>query len=196
MGIKLNLTGEEIKKAQGGGFAPLPEATYGATVYSSEYKISKSSKNPMYQIDFKITEGPAGIGRRQRGWFVLSGKALFKVVELLKAVDFPYPNKSTPAGEFEFPDADEFLGIAVNIKLEQEEYASVATEADVEFNATAEPEDKILNSETGEPVTEEGEPVTKIQNRLARVLPYDPDRITTDEELEAGETAQSGGLFL
>lgn len=189
MGVKLNLTNDEIKKAQGGGFETLPAATYGASIYTSELKKSKSSGNPMYQIDFKITEGPAGIGRRVRGWFVLTGKGLFKLVELNKATGFPYPDKSTPAGEFEFPDADEYLGIKVNIKLDIQEYESVATERDVENG--------VLNSETGLPVQEEGEPVTKTQNNIAKVLEYDEDKITTAEELEAGESEQaSGGLFL
>jgi hypothetical protein len=188
MGIKINLTPDEIKGAQGQAFAPLPDGVYGAKVYTSEYKLSKSSNKPMYQIDFKIVEGPTGIGRRQRAWFSISGKALFKGVELLKALGHEYPDKNTPAGEFEFPDADEFLGELVNIRLEQEEYASVATERDVENG--------VLNAETGEPVTEEGEPVTKTQNRVARVAPYDADKITTAEELEERESAEAGGLFL
>ena len=63
MGFKLNLTSDEIKKAQGGSFQPLPAGTYGAIVFDVAEKTSKAG-NDMYEIDFKITEGPEGIGRR------------------------------------------------------------------------------------------------------------------------------------
>ena len=131
MGFKLNLTSDEIKNAQGGGFKPLPAGTYGASVYDVTEKTSKAG-NDMYEIDFKITEGPEGIGRKQRGWFVVSGKALFSVVGLLKALDFPYPSKDTPEGEFEFPDGDEFLGREVNLKITQEAYETENEDGEVE----------------------------------------------------------------
>lgn len=124
MGIKLNLTNDEIKAAQSTGFPTLQAGTYGAVIYESALKQSKAG-NPMYVIDFKITEGPEGIGRKQRGWFVLAPQALFSVIGLNKAVGFPYPTKETPAGEFEFADAEDYLGKKVNIVLEVEEYASV-----------------------------------------------------------------------
>ena len=130
MGFKLNLTESEIKNAQGGGFKPLPEGTYGAIVFDVTEKQSKAG-NDMYEIDFKITEGPEGIGRKIRGWFVVSGKALFSVVGLLKALDFPYPTKDTPAGEFEFPDGDEFLGKELNLKIKQEAYETENEDGEV-----------------------------------------------------------------
>lgn len=165
MGFKLNLTSDEIKSAQGGGFQPLPAGTYGAIVYDVTEKQSKAG-NDMYEIDFKITEGPAGINRKQRGWFVVSGKALFAVVGLLKALDFPYPTKETPAGEFEFPDGDEFLGREVNIKIDQEAYE---TEDD------------------------EGKTVTAYRNTLKRVFAYDPDRIDVAED--DAEEASTGNFL-
>ena len=98
MAFKLNLTEAEIKQAQGGNFEPLPEGTYGAIIYEVVEKQSKAG-NDMYEITFKITDGPEGIGRQVKGWFVVTGKALFSVVGLLKALGLPYPNKDTPPGE-------------------------------------------------------------------------------------------------
>lgn len=166
MGFKLNLTAAEIKNAQGGGFKPLPAGIYGATIFDVTEKQSKAG-NDMYEIDFKITEGPEGVGRKQRGWFVVSGKALFSVVGLLKALDLPYPSKETPAGEFEFPDGDSFLGEEVNIKITQEPYQ---TEDD------------------------EGKEVTAYRNNIARVFKYDPDKITEADDDD--EDAPEAGNFL
>lgn len=165
MGFKLNLTSDEIKNAQGGGFKPLPEGTYGAIVFDVTEKQSKAG-NDMYEIDFKITEGPDGIGRKIRGWFVVSGKALFSVVGLLKALDFPYPDKNTPAGVFEFPDGDEFLGKELNLKIKQEAY---------------------------ETENEDGEVVTAYRNNISRTFPYDPDKITQPEDEDG---APAVGNFL
>ena len=157
MAFKLNLTAEDIKKAQGGTFEPLPAGTYGAIVFDVKEKKSKAG-NDMYEIDFKITEGPAGIGRKQRGWFVISPNALFSYVGLAKATGKPYPEKGSPAGEFEFPDGDEFLGDEVNIRIKSEPYDSV---------------------------DDDGTPVTKFRNSIDRVFPYDPDKITEAEDDEA-----------
>lgn len=151
MGIKLNLTNDEIKAAQSSGSFPTLEAgTYGAVIYTSELKNSKAG-NPMYVIDFKITEGPEGIGRKQRSWFVLAPQALFAVIGLNKAVGFPYPTKDTPAGEFEFNDPEDYLGKKVNIVLEVEPYESV---------------------------DDEGNDVTKTRNVVKRVNAYDEDKIS------------------
>lgn len=166
MGFKLNLTADEIKNAQGGGFKPLPAGIYGATIFDVTEKQSKAG-NDMYEIDFKITEGPEGVGRKQRGWFVVSGKALFAVVGLLKALDMPYPDKNTEAGTFEFPDGDEFLGREVNIKITAEPYE---TEDD------------------------DGKAVTAYRNNIGKVFAYDPDKITEAEEDDVA--GPSTGSFL
>lgn len=178
MGFKLNLTGEEIKQAQGNNFEPLPSGIYGAVIYTAVQKQSKA-KNEMFEIDFKITDGPAGINRRQRGWFVLSGKGLFKLIELNKATGFPYPDKTTPPGEFEFPDADEYLGIQVNIELDQQPYESI---------------EDVEDEETGE-VTEVE--VTKYRNNLKKVTKYDESKHSLAEDVdESGAAVDSGSLFL
>lgn len=191
MGFKLNLTNDEIKQAQGGGFPTLPAGTYGALIFENTFKHSKATPpNPMFEINFKIVEGPAGVNRKIKGWFVLTGKGLFKIVELHKALGgaeggFPVPDKS---GEYEFPEPDEYLGKPVNIVLDVQEYASVADENDVK-NGT-------LNSETGEPVKKEGEPVTKTRNGVKYVRAYDPDTITTAEDLEEDADSNESAFML
>lgn len=153
MGIKLNLTNDEIKAAQSTDFKPLAAGTYGAVIYTSELKNSKAG-NPMYVIDFKVTDGPEGIGRKQRSWFVLAPQALFAVIGLNKAVGFPYPTKDTPEGEFEFNDPEDYVGKKVNIVLEVEPYESV---------------------------DDDGNDVTKYRNVVKRVNAYDTDKVTDTE---------------
>jgi len=163
MGFKLNLTNDEIRSAQG-NFEPVPAGTYGAKIFEAVQKKSKAG-NEMYELNFKIVQGPAGINRKLKSWFVLSGKGLFKLVELNKATDFPYPDKNTPAGEFEFPDADEYLGKDVNLVIGVEDYNSV---------------------------DDDGNDVVRQRNVVKNVRPYDEDKITTEEDLaEAAESDDS-----
>lgn len=163
MAFKLNLTAEEIAKAQGGGFEPLAAGTYGAVIYDVVEKTSKAG-NDMYEITFKITEGPEGINRQIKGWFVVSGKTLFSVVGLLKALGRPYPNKDTEPGVFEFPDGDEFLGESVNLVIDAEAYESL---------------------------DDTGQTVTRYRNNVKRVLPHDPDKVDLPEENEGGSTSSN-----
>lgn len=150
MGFKLNLNNDEIKAAQSTGFPVLEEGIYGAVIYTAVQKKSKSG-NEMFEIDFKITDGPSGIGRKQRGWFVLAPQALFAVVGLNKAVGFPVPSKDTVTdGAFEFAEAEEYVGLKVNVFLEVQPYESV---------------------------DEDGEDVTKFQNNVKRVTKYDESKV-------------------
>lgn len=168
MGIKVNLTQDEIKGAQSSAPAPLPEGIYGAQIYNAVYKLSKSSNKPMYEIEFKITDGPAGIGRKRLlYWASLAPNALFSTIKVLKALGLPYPNKETPAGEFEFPDAEEFVGEQVNIKLIVEPYASV---------------------------NDEDEEITAYRNVVKDVRKYDVDKVTDAEDVD--DAASAGGVFL
>lgn len=154
MGFKLNLNNDEIKAAQSTGFPVLAEGTYGAVIYTAIQKVSKSG-NPMFELDFKITDGPEGIGRKQRGWFVLAPQALFAVVGLNKAVGFPVPTKDTVVdGEFEFEEVEEYVGKKVNVFIEVTPYDSV---------------------------DEEGEDIVKYQNGIKRVTAYNPDKHTGAE---------------
>lgn len=158
MGITLNLTADEIKDAQGTSFKPIPEGIYSATIYDAKLAKSKSG-NMMYVIDFKITAGPeVRKNYKQRGWFVLKANALFSLIALNKAVGFPYPTKDTPAGEFEFPDADEYIGLEVNLKIVQEPYESV---------------------------DDDDNDVTLFRNNIKTVLPYDESKVDGEAEESA-----------
>lgn len=165
MGFKLNLTNEEIKKAES-GFTVLPAGIYGATVYDAKEGTSKAG-NDMYILDFKITDGPEGVGRKIRSWFTVAPQALFSLIALHKALGFPYPNKDTEEGEFEFPDADEYLGKEVNIQITQEPYQTV---------------------------DDEGEEITAFRNNVKKVFKADPDKVSSAEDVE--EAAASSKLFL
>lgn len=167
MGKTLTLTADEIKQAQGGNFEPLAEGVYGAVIYEAKDKVSRAG-NEMYELNFKITDGPEGIGRKQMGWFVRSGKGLFKLIELNKATGFPYPTKDTKPGDFEFPDEDEYLGIKVNIELVQEPYES--TEEDEDGNEVD---------------------VTKYRNNIKKVTKYDESKFGAAEAVD-----KKSGLFL
>lgn len=165
MGIKLNLTQDEIKAAQSTIPKPLAEGTYGALIFTAEVKESKA-KNPMYVIDFKITDGPEGINRKIKSWFVIMPTALFSVNRLLKALGLPYPDKDTAEGEFEFPDPDGFVGEKVNLKIVQEPYQTV---------------------------NEDDEEITAYRNTVKAVYAYDEDKHTVEGETS---DSSSGGLFL
>jgi hypothetical protein len=176
MATTLNLTADEIKEAQGGNFQPLEAGTYGAVIFSSTQKKSKAG-NQMFEIDFKLTEGQGikpGSKRKQRGWFVLSGKGLFKLIELNKATGFPYPKSAEDAGEFAFPDADEYLGIEVLVKIGVEPYESLEEDEDPE------------SATFGEEIE-----VTRYRNTLDKVLKYDQSKIDGGD----GEAIDSG-VFL
>lgn len=153
MPISINLTNDEIKKAQS-GFTPLAEGTYGAIIYGAKVDTSKNSGNQMYVVDYKITEGPEGVGRKIKAWYTLAPHALFGVIGLLKALGLEYPKE---AGEFEFPDADEFVGEEVNIKIVQE---------------------------PSQGVNDEGDEVTILRNNVKNVYAYNADKISTGEDAE------------
>lgn len=160
MAVTLNLTNDDIKAAQSTGPKPLEAGTYGAVIFESQLKESKAG-NQMYVLDFKITDGPEGIGRKLKSWFVLKPDALFSLIALNKAVDFPYPTKDTAAGGFEFPDADEYLGKEVNLQITLEPYNSV---------------------------DEDGEDIVAFRNNVKKVFKYDEAKISgaTSEDVKSG----------
>lgn len=167
MGFKLNLTAQEVKDAQG-GFTPIPEGIYAATIFDAKTAVSKAG-NDMYVLDFLITDGPeVRKNFKLKSWFTVKANALFSLIALHKAIDFPYPNPKELAegGEFEFPDADEYLNHQVLIKV-------------------------VLDPYMGE--NDEGETVKMFRNSIKTVLKYDESKITSAEDAEA---PASDDLFL
>lgn len=171
MGFKLNITKKDIENAVGGNFDPVPAGVYGGTIVEAVIKDSKSSGNPMYALNIRISEGATGIGRKIRSWHVIQGPGAFSSTNLLKALDLPYIRKDMTEQEleeFEFPDADDLIGRELNIKVGVDSY-------------------KGLNQETGE---EE----TRYRNNIAGTFPYDPDKFSELDEDEGG-AADSGSLL-
>lgn len=170
MAFKLNLTADEIKDAQGSTIKPVAEGIYGAVVYEAKMAKSKAG-NDMYVIDYKITGGPEKVGPKRtfRSWYVLKANALFSLIALLKAVDMPYPKKDTPAGEFEFPDPEDFVGEKVNLKITQETYESV---------------------------DDDGKDITALRNVVKTVYAYDEDKIDDELSDEEKEAASDSSIFL
>ncbi len=168
MGIKINLTPEEVKDAQG-GFNPIPEGVYAATIVDAKLGKSKA-QNPMYIIEYLITDGPeVRKNFKLKGWYVLKANALFGVIGLNKAVGFAYPKGAADLedGGFEFPDADEYLGQEVNIKVIQSSYL---TEGD------------------------DGEEVTAYRNEVKAVYKADPDKVDGPVDEDAADVKSD--LFL
>jgi hypothetical protein len=166
--VKLNLTATEIKDAQS-GYQALPAGIYSATVYDAKFGDSKAG-NPMYTLDFLITDGPeVRKNFKMKGWFVLKANALFSLIALNKSVGFPYPKKDTPAGEFEFPEAEEYLGKEVNLKIVREPYPS---------------ED------------DEGNEIVAYRNNIKTVLPFDPDKVDGPADEDEDVVVAGSNLFL
>lgn len=170
MGIKLNLTADEIKDAQSSSIKPVAEGIYGAVVYEAKMGRSKAG-NDMYVLDYKILSGPEKVGPKRtfRAWYVLKPNALFSLIALLKALDLPYPKKDTPAGEFEFPDPEDFVGEKVNLKIIQEPY---------------------------ETVDDDDNDITGIRNNIKTVFAYDEDKIDDELSDEEREAATDSSIFL
>jgi len=170
MAFKLNLTEAEIKDAQSSTIKPVAEGIYGAVVYEAKEARSKQG-NDMYVLDYKILSGPEKVGPKRtfRAWYVVKSNALFSLIALLKALDMPYPKKDTPAGEFEFPEASDFIGEKVNLKIVQEPYESV---------------------------DDDDNPVTLMRNNVKTVFAYDEDKIDDELSDEEREAATDSSIFL
>lgn len=113
--ISFNITEEDVA---GRSFEPAPAGWYDVTVDNVEEAESKSEKNsgkPMYVVDFKsLDESFVG---KQRTYACLWYEARFTIVDLMKATGF-----KVVAGELEIPDADDFIGKELSIKLAVEDY--------------------------------------------------------------------------
>lgn len=168
MGVKLNLTQDEINKAKG-IFPALPAGVYGAVVFEAKDAVSKSSGNPMYTVTYKITESGTGegVGRKFTSYYAHSEKAWFKAREFFKALGRKDIIDGIESGELEFPEIDdlEVLGEEINLKLKIEEY---------------ETEDDDGNDVIGE------------RNVVDRVFQYDESKLTGAED----ESSAGGGKFL
>ena len=173
MGVKLNLTQSDIKKAKG-IFEPLPLGVYGAVIFEAKDAISKSSGNPMYTVTYKVTELPEGategLGYKFTAYYSQTEKAWFKARELFKAIGRTDIIEGIESSELEFPPADEvLLGEEVNLKLKHDQYESV---------------------------DDEDNEVTLTRAVADRVSPRDDAKLRLADAPAAEEETAAGGKFL
>lgn len=114
--ISFSLTDEDAK---GSSFEPAPAGDYDVVVDNvEEAEVKKEGPNlgkPMYVVYFKsLDESFTGT---QRTYACLWYEARFTIVDLMKATGF-----KVEAGELNIPEADEFIGKEVTIKLAVEDY--------------------------------------------------------------------------
>ena len=106
--------------AEGSAFAVAPAGEYDVVIDNVEEAESKSPKNlgkPMYVVYFKsLDESFTGT---QRTYACLWYEARYTIVDLMKASGF-----KVEAGKLEIPDADDFIGKEVTIKLAVETYTN------------------------------------------------------------------------
>lgn len=111
MGIRVDFTNV------GGGFEPIPEGTYDATVFEVEQKVGQNSGKPYLNWQFKI-QGGEHDGRRAFYMTSLSPNALWKLKQNLSELGF---SKEQLAGEFDL-DLTELIGLECSIVIGHEEY--------------------------------------------------------------------------
>lgn len=93
---------------------PLPEGVYDASVAKVDQVLSKSSGNPMLKIEFNINnEGYTG--RKVWGNYVLTEAAMWKVMELFKALGLDTDSVVDI-------DTDDMIGLTCQLKIAQREY--------------------------------------------------------------------------
>jgi hypothetical protein len=100
-----------------GGFEPLPEGEYEATVFEVEQKVGQSSGKPYLNWQFKLQD-PNYDNRRAFFMTSLSPNALWKLKDTLKALGV---DEEDLAGNFEL-DPQELVGTECTIKIGHEEY--------------------------------------------------------------------------
>lgn len=115
--ISFDLSAED---AAGSTFSVAPAGDYDVVIDNVEEAESKSAKNagkPMYVVYFKsLDESFTGT---QRTYACLWYEARYTIIDLMKATGF-----KVEAGKLEVPDADEFIGKEVTIKLDVETYTN------------------------------------------------------------------------
>lgn len=115
--LSFNITDEDVA---GKSFEPVPADWYDVTIDNVEEAESKSEKNngkPMYVVYFKSLD--ERFNGTQRTHACLWYEARFTIIDLMKATGF-----KVEAGELSIPDADEFIGKELAIKLTVEDYTN------------------------------------------------------------------------
>jgi len=111
MGIRVDFT--DVK----GGFEPIPEGKYDATVFEVEQRISQSSGQPYLNWQFKIQGGEFD-GRRAFYMTSLQPQALWKLKQVLSNLGF---DEEALSGDFEL-DPSELAGLECTVVIAHEQY--------------------------------------------------------------------------
>lgn len=112
MGISVDFT-----NVGDGGFEPLPEGMYEATVFEVEQRIGKDSGKPYLNWQFKIQGGDYD-GRRAFYMTSLAPNALWKLKQVLINLGF---DKEDLVGNFDL-DITSLPGLDCTIVIEHEAY--------------------------------------------------------------------------
>lgn len=124
-GITINLTGDDLRAAE--GFKPIPVGTWlHVAIFEASLAYSKSEKNagkPMYKLVFKLMGESAkehGERKIRENAFLWSG-ALFNTMRILKALGYDTPNPQNPADQFTFPAPHELQGRELKARVSKHE---------------------------------------------------------------------------
>jgi hypothetical protein len=74
----------EFTASQGGGFEPLPAASYNFRVAKVDMKTTKTTNNPMMQVSLVVLDGPYE-GKKVSLFLVITAKSGFRIQQLLEA---------------------------------------------------------------------------------------------------------------
>ena len=107
----------DFTNVEAGGFEPLPEGKYQATVFEVEQRVSASSGKPYLNWQFRIMGGDYD-GRRAFYMTSLQPQALWKLKEVLRHLGYSDEELS---GEFEL-DLTDLLGRECTILIGHEQY--------------------------------------------------------------------------
>lgn len=120
--LSFNLSEEDVK---GKSFEPVAEGWYDVVIDNVEEQASKSEKHsgkPMYVVYFKAVNEE--FNGTQRTYACLWEGALFTIINIMKSTGF-----KVEVGKLEIPEADEFIGKELQIKLVIEDYVNNDGEA-------------------------------------------------------------------
>lgn len=92
----------------------LPEGVYQASIAKVDSTLSKSSGNPMLKVEFNILDDNYQ-GRKVWSNYVLTEAAMWKVMELFKALGMPTESVVSI-------DTDELVGLECSLQIGQREY--------------------------------------------------------------------------
>ena len=99
---------------------PLDAGVYKAKVVAVDFKTSKAG-NPMIVPEFEIAD-PEGVLRKRSSYLVIKGEAAFGFDSFLRAVGMQDTADQIKSGEKIPIDTDIFIGLELNVQIENDTY--------------------------------------------------------------------------